>query len=65
MAKKHARGDGRSRRIKYDTIHPAIRLIQLPVMAIMLTLAVEFLNRGMDANRLLAFVTGRPVLLEI
>ena len=62
MAKKQARSKGHQRRVKYDTIHPRVRLIQLPVMAILLTLAVEFLNRGMNVNRLWAFVTGRPLI---
>ena len=61
MAKKPSRRAERKPR-KYDTINPQVRLIQLPVMAILLTLVVEFLNRGMNFNRLAAFVTGKPLI---
>ena len=62
MSKKQARRREHPRHVKYDTINPAVRLVQLPVMALLLTLAVEFLNRGMDMHRLLGFVTGRPLM---
>lgn len=62
MAKKQARRKNHSRRVKYDTINPQLRLIQLPVMALFLTLIVEFFNRGLNPGRLFDFVTGHPLI---
>ena len=63
MSKKHAnRSEKHQRRIKYDTSNPQVRLIQLPIMAIVLTLVVEFFNRRMDVARLWDFVTTHPVV---
>lgn len=62
MAKKQARGKEHSRRARYDTIDPTVRLIQLPVMAILLTLVVELFNRGLNPGRVLAFVKGSPLV---
>ena len=62
MARKSARRGERQRRIRYDTIHPQVRLIELPLMAILLTLIVEYLNRSMNLERLWAFVTERPLI---
>lgn len=60
MAKHRSRHDD-ARRISYENISPHVRLIQLPVMALALTLAVEWMNRGLSFERLLLFVTQRPV----
>ena len=57
MSKKQNRGPAR----RHESVPLGVRMIQLPLMALILTLLVEFLNRGMDVNRLFAFVTGRPV----
>ena len=46
---------------KYDTISPHTRLIQLPVLALLLALAVELCNRSLSTDRLLQFVLQRPV----
>ena len=63
MSKKHAnRSEKRLRKIKYDTSNPQVRLIQLPIMALVLTLIVEFFNRRMDVARLWDFVTAHPVI---
>ena len=55
------RADGRRRKPRYDTVNPWVRLIRLPIMAFMLTIVVELLNRGLSAQRLLQFITARPV----
>ena len=54
MSKKH------SRRVKYDTIHPQVRFFQLPIMALVLALIVEFANRALSVPRLWQFITQRP-----
>ena len=62
MRKKSAKtAETRRRRIRYDTANPASRLIQLPVLALLLTLAVEFMNRGLSVNRLLGFAATNPL----
>ena len=63
MSKERAhRTEKPQRRIRYDNANPYARLIQLPVLALMLTLAVEFLNRGMNLNRLFGYIAERPVM---
>lgn len=62
MASKQARRKHQQRRVKYDTVHPQVRLIQLPVMALVITLIVELFNRGLNPGRMLEFVTGRPLI---
>ena len=57
MSKKQSRASA----LRHESVPLGVRMIQLPLMALILTLLVEFLNRGMDVNRLFAFVTGRPV----
>ena len=57
MSKKQNRASAR----RHESVPLGVRMIQLPLMALILTLLVEFLNRGMDVNRLFAFVTGRPM----
>ena len=49
------------KRRKYDTLSPHLRLIELPVLALLLTLYVELMNRGLSVERLIQFVTGRPM----
>ena len=52
MSKKHAEhSEKHPHHNRYDTIHPQARLIQLPVMALVLTLIVEFFNRRMEIGR--------------
>ena len=60
MARRHDQGE-KKRKIKYESIPPQIRLAELPILALLLTLAVEFLNRGMSIERLFAFTTQRPL----
>jgi len=62
MAKNRARRRERARRVKYDTVNPRIRLIQLPVMALVLSLIVELCNRELNVGLLFDFVTGRPLI---
>lgn len=63
MSKKHAEhSEKHPHHNRYDTIHPQARLIQLPVMALVLTLIVEFFNRRMDITRVWAFLVSHPVV---
>ena len=50
------------RRGKYDTVNPQTRLLELPVLALLLTVAVELCNRGLSLERLWQFVTQRPLV---
>ena len=62
MSREGARREKARRRVKHETANPQVRLIQLPVMALALTLLVEFCNRGLDVRRLFDFVTGKPLM---
>ena len=46
---------------KYETLSPHFRLIELPVLALALALAVELMNRSLSPERLWSFVVQRPV----
>ena len=50
-----------SKKTRPDRSDLQIRLIQLPLMALILTLIVEWLDRGMSLPRLWAFLTQRPL----
>ena len=62
MSRERAHQESTKRRVRHENINPQVRLIQLPVMAIVLTLAVELCNRGLDVRRLFGFVTGKPLM---
>ena len=62
MSRERAHRENTKRRVRHENINPQVRLIQLPVMAIVLTLAVELCNRGLDVRRLFDFVTGKPLM---
>lgn len=51
-----------ARAIAYDTGSVERRLVFLPLLALLLALVLELLNRGLSLARLWQFVTGRPVL---
>ena len=59
MSEKREHPKGGHRR--YDTANPQLRLIQLPGLALLLALVVEWLNRSMSLPRLWQFVTRRPL----
>jgi len=59
MSKQEKRAD-RPRKINYETGSVTPRLVMLPVLALLLTLAVELLNRGLSPARLLRFIAERP-----
>ena len=60
MARRQAKRE-KKRRIIYESIPLYIRLVELPILALLLTLVVELLNRGMSPERLFAFTTQRPL----
>ena len=62
MSRERAHQESTKRRVRHENINPQVRLIQLPVMALALTLLVEFCNRGLDVRRLFDFVTGKPLM---
>ena len=62
MSRERAHQESTKRRVRHENINPQVRLIQLPVMAIVLTLAVELCNRGLDVRRLFEFVTQKPLM---
>ena len=59
MSERKPRGK-RPRKIRYETGSARSRVIFLPVLALLLALAVELLNRGLSPVRLFQFVIGRP-----
>ena len=59
MSERKPRGE-RPRKIRYETGSARSRVIFLPVLALLLALAVELLNRGLSPVRLFQFVIGRP-----
>ena len=50
------------REITYDTVPLSARLWKLPAIALLLTLLVEWMNRGLSVTRLAGFVVGHPAL---
>lgn len=62
MSRERAHGGKTKRHVKHETTNPQVRLIQLPVMALALTLLMELCNRGLDVRRLFDFVTGKPLM---
>ena len=59
MSNKERR-DARPRRVRYESSRLRNRLIMLPVLALLLTLLVELLNRGLSPARLFQFIAARP-----
>lgn len=50
----------RGSRPRYDNLPARARIVFLPLLALILTLAVELLNRGLSPARLWVFVSQRP-----
>ena len=61
MASGRSHG-ARRRRVHYENTPVAARIVGLPLLALVLALAVELLNRSLSLPRLWAFVTGRPLV---
>ena len=59
MPKRERRPD-RGRKIRYEAGGLRRRLILLPVTALLVTAAVELLNRGLSFSRLFQFILQRP-----
>ena len=57
---KPSKRPNEARKIRYETGRAGSRLIFLPVLALLLTVAVELFNRGLSPARLLRFVLERP-----
>lgn len=51
----------RSSKSKHDNTKPRVRIIELPALALLLTVAVELMSRGLSVDRLWQFMTARPL----
>ena len=62
MGKKSVRAsEKKPRRVRHDHTSAWRRVVGLPVLALLLALIVEFLNRTMSFPRLWQFLTGKPL----
>ena len=50
------------RRIKYDTMKPVARAIELPILSLLIVLALELCNRGLSPVRVIGFIAGNPLV---
>ena len=55
-----ARRAGKARRIQYETGSAKQRVLWLPALALLLTVALELCNRGLSPARLFSFIVQRP-----
>ena len=62
MKAKSAQAPAKPRRVRHHD-HTSVqrRLVMLPLLALLITVAVEFMNRSLSLPRLWQFISGRPL----